>query len=223
MQYYITQITKAQEDERLRISRELHDDTAQLLADISRGLTSLTSYKKTLKKTDMGQLEKLGEMANAALKGVRRFSQDLRPSILDDLGLVPALEGLLTDLEQWSEIKAKLDISGKERRLKSEKELTIFRIAQEALSNIRRHSHASSVNTKVDFGDDAITVIISDNGKGFDMPERTSDLALHGKLGIIGMRERARLVGGTLVLQSEEGKGTIITLRVPVSEVNDSG
>lgn len=215
MEYYIKQVTKAQEDERLRISRELHDDTAQALATLSRGLDSLSTGEKELTKPVIKRLEKLHEMADSALDGVRRFSQDLRPPILDDLGLVPALEWLITDLEKGYDMATKVDITGSRRRLSPEIELTVFRIAQEVLSNIRRHSQASSVEMSLDFGADALTLIINDNGEGFNIPDRTSDLALSGKLGIIGMRERARLIGGTLIVQSEKGTGTTVTLRIP--------
>jgi len=215
MEYYITQITRAQEDERLRISRELHDDTAQVLASLSRGLDSLISEGKRLPKPTIERLEKLHKRADSALEGVRRFSQDLRPSILNDLGLVPALEWLIADIEKRSGMATKVNITGNQHRLPPEKELAVFRIAQEALSNVRRHSQASAVEMSIDFGDDALTLIISDNGQGFNMPQRASDLVLSGKLGIMGMRERARLTGGTLIVQSAVGAGTTVTLRAP--------
>jgi PAS domain S-box-containing protein len=215
MEYYIKQVTRAQEDERLRISRELHDDTAQVLAGLSRDLDSLISTKMKLPKPVIKELGKLHDMAASALEGVRRYSQALRPSILDDLGLVPALEWLITDLERGYGMAAKVSITGDQRRLAPEKELTVFRIAQEILSNVGRHSQASAVEMTMDFGADALTLIVSDNGQGFNIPQRTSDLALSGKLGIIGMRERARLIGGTLVLQSEPGVGMTVTLRIP--------
>lgn len=215
MEYYIKQITRAQEDERLRISRELHDDTAQALAGLSRGMNTLISEQRKLPASARKELEDLHDMADSALRGVRRYSQDLRPSILDDLGLVPALEWLIADLEKQCEMTTKFRVTGKQRRLQPEKELTIFRIAQEALSNVRRHSQASALEMTVDFGDDALTLIISDNGRGFGLPTRTSDLVLSGKLGMVGMRERARLISGTLVVQSEPGAGTTVTLRIP--------
>jgi PAS domain S-box-containing protein len=215
MQYYITQITRAQEDERLRISRELHDDTAQVLISLSRGLDLLTSGESKLPKRALERLDRLRQMTESVLDGVRRYSQDLRPSILDDLGLVPALEWLASDLEKEYGIKSKVSITGDQRRLQPERELAIFRIAQEVLNNVRKHSQASSVEMTIDFSEDAVTLIITDNGQGFNVPQRTSDLVLYGKLGIIGMRERARLIGGTLIVQSDIGSGTTITLRVP--------
>jgi len=154
-------------------------------------------------------------MADSALRGVRRFSQDLRPSILDDLGLVPALEWLIANLERAQNITTSVNIVGDRLRLSPEIELTVFRIAQEVMSNIRRHSNATSVELTLDYSADALTLIINDNGQGFIVPDRTSDLALSEKLGIIGMRERARLVSGTLIVQSEKDVGTTVTLRVP--------
>ena len=216
MQYYISRITMAQEDERLRISRELHDDTAQVLVSLARGLDLLISGKSKMPKSVTENLEKLYELTESALEGVRRFSQDLRPSVLDDLGLVPALEWLIADIGEQYGMATKVSITGDKRRLTSEKELTIFRIAQESLSNVKKHSLASTVEMTVDFSDDALTLVISDDGEGFHMPGRTSDLVLSGKLGVLGMRERARLVGGTLIVQSEIGTGTTVTLRVPI-------
>ncbi|MFC2069843.1 PAS domain S-box protein [Chloroflexota bacterium] len=215
MDYYIKQVTRAQEDERLRISRELHDDTAQALASLSRGLDSLISIKKELPEPVIKELDKLHDTADIALEGVRRYSQDLRPSILDDLGLIPALEWLIADLEQGYGMSTKVIVTGERQRLIPEKELTVFRICQEAISNIRSHSRATVVEMALDYGSDALTLIISDNGQGFDLPERTSDLAVSGKLGIIGMRERARLIGATLIVQSDRNTGTTVTLRIP--------
>lgn len=215
MEYYVKQITRAQEDERLRISRELHDDTAQLLATLSRELDTLITGKSTIKQPVKERLQQLYEMAETCLKGVRRFSQDLRPSILDDLGLVPALEWLIANLQDDLKVSTSVDLEGDSRRLSPEIELTVFRITQELISNIRRHSGATRVELALDYSEDALTLIVSDDGQGFSVPERTSDLALSGKLGIIGMRERARLVGGTLIVQSEKDAGTTVTLRVP--------
>jgi signal transduction histidine kinase len=214
MEYYITQITRAQEDERLRISRELHDETAQILASLSRDVASLVADESELPQALAQRLQKLGSVADSALEEVRRFSQDLRPSILDDLGLIPALEWLLSNLEKQCNIETSMSINGKQRRLTPEKELILFRIAQEALSNTRRHSNAATVSINIDIEDTALTMIINDDGLGFSIPQRASELVQSGRLGIVGMRERARLVGGTLVIQSEPGKGTTVTLRV---------
>jgi len=217
MQHYVTQITEAQESERKRISRELHDSTAQLLAGISRRLDSLMARKGSLLPAISQELAKLHDLTDEALDGVRRFSQDLRPSILDDLGLVPSMEWLLADLEKNNGITTEFKVRGEPRRHPPETEVVIFRIVQETLSNVNKHARASSVSLDVDFGDDALTILINDNGNGFDMPERPSNLVMSGKLGIVGMRERARLIGATLIVQSETGSGTSVTLRIPIA------
>jgi signal transduction histidine kinase len=186
-----------------------------MLASLSRDLASLSTDESKLPPDLVEHLQKLHTLADSALEGVRRFSQDLRPSILDDLGLIPALEWLQSNLERQYTIKTSISIKGTRRRLTPEKELILFRIAQEALSNARRHSEASAVSMSVDIDEMAFTLIISDDGRGFNIPERASELLQSGKLGIVGMRERARLVGGTLIVQSEPGKGTTVTLRVP--------
>jgi len=215
MEYYITQVTRAQEDERLRVSRELHDETAQELVVLSRDIATLLEEDDNIPRRLAERLQKLRETADSALEGVRRFSRDLRPSILDDLGLVPALEWLLESLERQYPIATSISITGSQARLAPEKELIIFRIAQEALANVRRHADATAVDVSVDIDESGLTLLVTDNGRGFVMPERAGDLAQLGKLGIVGMRERARLVGGTLIVQSEPGRGTTVSLHVP--------
>ncbi|GAI37297.1 unnamed protein product, partial [marine sediment metagenome] len=141
--------------------------------------------------------------------------QDLRPRILDDLGLIPALEWMAEDLEENYGIDAHVEVTGMEQTLPAETQLLLFRIAQEALTNIRRHAEASRAVVKLEFGDNSIKMAVSDNGRGFELPERMDDLANIGKLGLAGMRERARLLGGTLEVQSTPGKGTTLIVEVP--------
>ena len=215
LRFYLQQVTKAQEEERKRISHELHDETVQALVVLSRQLDTLASSDKELPEDYRHRLEEIWQQTNDIIREVRRLSQDLRPAALDSLGLLPALEWLASDVTEYSGIVTKVNVLGEKQRLPEEEELVLFRIAQEALSNVRRHSKASKVEMTIDFADGALTLSISDNGRGFDMPQRTSDLALSGKLGIIGMQERARLVGATLTVQSEVGAGTTVTLRMP--------
>lgn len=145
------------------------------------------------------------------IKGVRRFSQDLRPSILDDLGLLPALEGLLTSVTERDGLQTRVQVLGERRRFSPEVELTLFRIAQEALNNVRKHAQATLAVITVEFTDSTVQLKIQDNGRGFSPPALTGDLTPSGRLGLMGMYERARLLGGTLEVQSELGVGT----RVP--------
>ena len=163
----------------------------------------------------MRHLEQLRELTDSALRDVGRFSQDLRPPTLDHLGLLPALEGLMADVKE-NGVETELKVHGDRRRLSPETELALFRIVQEALSNVRRHSQASRVVTAVEFGEGRVTLTVDDNGRGFELPGRTDDLATTGKLGLIGMHERARLLNGTLTMHSEPGKGTTMTVDVPV-------
>jgi two-component system sensor histidine kinase DegS len=216
LSFYLQQVTRAQEEERKRIARELHDDTAQELVALSRKLDSFTPNASHLPARDISYLQELRQQTDRILDGVRRFSQDLRPSILDDLGLVPALEWLTSDLTNQFGIAIGMGVLGSVRRFPSETELVLFRIVQEALRNVWKHSKASRAWVTAEFDDDRTTLTVTDNGKGFELPERIGDLASTGKLGLVGMQERAQLIGGTLTLQSKLGEGTTVTVEVPV-------
>jgi two-component system sensor histidine kinase DegS len=216
MRFYARQITLAQEDERKRIARELHDDTIQALIALSRRLDALSTLSEQLPEPALRYLKQLRELITSALRNVRHFIQDMRPPALDHLGLIPTLEGLTTDLAEKEGLEVELTVEGEKRRLTSEEELVLFRIAQEALNNVRRHSQASQVAIQMEFYPDGVRMTINDNGQGFEVPEKTGDLVATGKLGLIGMYERARLLHGTLVVQSEPGKGTKIIADVPI-------
>ena len=214
MRFYVQQITRAQEDERKRIARVLHDDVAPPLLLLIQRLDSTASHTrpKSLKES----LENLRSQAIETLEGLRRCAQDLRPRILDDLGLIAALEWIAEDLVKNYGIDAHVEAVGTERSLPAEVQLLLFRIAQEALSNIRRHAGASMAEVKLEFESDKVTMTISDNGKGFELPDQIEGLASSSKLGIIGMYERARLLGGSLRIQSELDKGTQVVAEVPL-------
>jgi two-component system sensor histidine kinase DegS len=216
MRFYARQITRAQEDERKRIARELHDDTIQALVALSRRLDALSTLSEQLPQPAMRYLQQLRELTTSALRNVRRFINDMRPPALDHLGLVPALEGLTSDLTEKEGIEVNFIAEGERRRLTSEEELVLFRIAQEALNNVRRHSQASRVTIQMEFYPDGVRMTINDNGRGFRVPERTGDLIATGKLGLIGMYERARLLNGTLSVQSEPDEGTTVIVDVPI-------
>lgn len=220
LRYYMQQVTIAQEEERKRIARDLHDDIAQSLLLVMQGLDMLSSTKRPkLSSRQLKEyLEKLRNQAVDALEAVRRCAQDMRPRIIDDLGLVAALEWLTDDLTKYVEIDASTEVKGKERSLSSEAELLMFRIAQEALNNVRKHAQATKALLTVEFNDDSLTMMIWDNGRGFDVPKILGDLASLGKLGLAGMQERAKLIGGSLKIDSEKGKGTTVTVRVPIQD-----
>jgi len=210
LRFYLQQVGQAQEAERKRIARELHDETSQALVAISRNLDDLASGNSKL------SIQDIKKQVRSVLQGVRHFSQQLRPSILDDLGLLPAVKWLASDLTKDYNITADVEVVGNQRKLPPEVELMLFRIIQEALTNVRKHSEANRVCVRVEFTDHNTKVTVSDNGKGFEMPARVGDLARTGKLGLAGMQERAQLLGGALTIDSKLGKGTALTVEVPL-------
>jgi PAS domain S-box-containing protein len=214
LRYYLHEITRAQEEERKRIARELHDDTAQLLGSLSRQLDNFVRKKHGLAPNEVLFLKDLQAQLNRGVQSVHRFVQDLRPSLLDDLGLIPALRSLMKDLQEYDGIGTNLEVVGGERRFSPEFESLLFRIVQEALNNIRRHARASEAKVAIDFTGDKVRVTISDNGRGFELSVGVDDLPRSGKLGLAGMRERARLLGGTLKVESTPGRGTTLIIEV---------
>lgn len=216
LRFYVQQITRAQEEERKRIARELHDDTTQALVALSHQIEDFASITRQLSVDDVELLKTWREQLRDVLQRVRYFSRDLRPSIVDDLGLLPALEWLTDDLEKQSGIEANLRVVGTQRRLSPEVELLLFRIIQEATNNARRHAEASKIEVCVEFHRGKIVATIMDNGKGFELPETLGELSRSGKLGLIGAEERARLLGGNLTVKSEPSKGTTVVVEAPI-------
>jgi len=217
MHYYGQLITRAQEDERKRIARELHDDVSSTLLLLAQSLDTVIPNDRTRQYKELKQkLEVLRSQAVEALDQLRRCAQDLRPRILDDLGLVAALEWVAEEMEKNYGIRARVEVTGAERDLPSEAQLVLFRIAQEAFSNIRRHAEASTAVIKLRFRDASITMTVSDNGKGFEVPQRIEDLISSGSLGIMGMSERAQLLNGILTVQSQLSGGTSVKVKLPL-------
>ncbi len=215
LRYYLRQVTRAQEEERQRIAQELHDDTVQDLVLLLHNIDRFSATSDFLPPQEIIFLEELRQRIHVISDEVRRFTQDLRPSILDDLGLLPALEWLAQDVGKHFEIKVDFTSVGKERSFDAETRLTIFRMVQEALRNVWKHSGASEAQIKVEFSNDKTTFTVTDNGKGFVVPERVENLAPAGKLGLVGMQERAQLIGARLQVQSQPGKGTSVTIELP--------
>jgi signal transduction histidine kinase len=216
LRYYARRITQSQENERKRIARELHDDTIQSLIALSRRLEGLVTGEEPLPEAAAERIGELWRQTTEMIRRVREFSQNLRPSVLDDLGLLPCLEELTTDLERQVGLQTEFQALGEKRRLSSEVELTLFRIAQEALSNVRRHSRASKVTTLIELADSVARMKIEDDGVGFRPPKLTDDLRAEDGLGLIGMHERVRLLGGNLRIESEQDSGTIVVAEVPI-------
>lgn len=215
LRFYLEQATRAQEEERKRISRELHDETIQALVVLSRQLDTIASNSKDISEDNRLHLEKLRQETNNIMQGIRRLSQDLRPAALDRLGLLAALEWLASDVAEFSGIATKVNVIGSERLFTEEIKLVLFRIIQEALRNVWRHSQATGAEITVEFEPGKTRISVTDNGKGFNLPQTMGDLAKDGKLGLAGMQERARLIGGTLTVQSQPGKGSTVTVELP--------
>ena len=216
LRYYLSQITKAQEEERKRIARDLHDDTSQALYALSRQIDNFTRDNTDLTADTVSFLKGLCQHLNATLEGIRRFTHELRPPMLDDLGLLSAVRWQISDFGKQSGIEADLMITGAERRFSAEVELIISRIIQEALRNVEKHAQASKVDVNIEFGKGKTKVSICDNGKGFDLRANLADLPRGGKLGLAGMEERVRLLNGNLNIESKPGKGTRVTVELPV-------
>lgn len=204
---FLTLFTQAQEEERRRISRELHDDTAQVLIASSRRVARLARELSGPQKERADDI--LGDL-NAAIESVRRFARNLRPSVLDDLGLLPALEWLASQ----AQTETRLEVSGTERRLPPAVELTIFRLVQEALTNVDKHAQAHSAAIRVQFGAQEVQVSVRDNGLGFSN-EQAQAKAQAGHLGLTGLRERVALAGGQLSVDSTPGQGSAVTFTLP--------
>jgi PAS domain S-box-containing protein len=213
-QFYIAEITRAQEEERKRIARELHDDIIQSLATLALETDAMNMGEEQLSDETIRQLEQLRVRIVSLMESVRNFSHELRSEILGQFGLVPALDLLTEEIREEGKIGARFLLSGSVRRLPAEAELVLFRIAQEALRNTRRHSEATEVVVNMKLTPKEVKLRITDNGRGFKLPKSLGDFASNQKLGIIGMQERARLLDGSFLIKSQVGKGTTIMVSV---------
>lgn len=211
---YAMQMTQAQEEERKRIARELHDEAAQNVVVIKRKVADLAH--RLVDTPFATELETISALATRTVAGMRRFSRDLRPPTLDELGLASALEQLLVEVRERTSISTELTIEGRPRRLPIETELTIFRIGQAAVHNVEHHAQAATVAIRLGFFPGLIRIEIEDDGQGFAAPRSMTELTEQGKLGLIGMNERAQLVGGALRIDSRPGAGTEVVLEVPI-------
>ncbi len=216
LRFYLRQVTRAQEDERMRIARELHDGVIQSLAGLSLELDGFASDDASLSSDKSVSLETLQHKIAGMSEDVRRLSQSLRPATLDRLGLVPALQSMAADIREHSGIALRVEAHGAGQRLPAEVELTLFRIAQEAIRNISRHSQATAGEIMVEFDNSRARIVVTDNGKGFEVPSTTDDLVREAKLGLAGMYERAQLLGGSLEIQSQPGEGTTVKIEMPM-------
>ncbi|QHS23302.1 histidine kinase [Virgibacillus sp. MSP4-1] len=205
-------IIDAQEEERRRLSREIHDGPAQLLANVMlrSDLIERTFRERGLEEA-IKEVQQVRQFVRTALYEVRRIIYDLRPMALDDLGLYPTLNKYLDSVSEHSGIHIKFTSRGQEQRLESKYEIAFFRLVQEAVQNAVKHSEASLIQVHMEMKTDKVNILIADNGKGFDLEEKEKS-----SFGLIGMRERIEMLGGTLQINTEPQKGTKIIIQVPL-------
>ncbi len=212
---YIGAITTAQEEERRRLARELHDETIQSLIALKQRVQLRQLARQDGREID--SLEEIEIMTEQTIEELRRLTRALRPIYLEDLGLVAALEMLVRETSQAAGIPVEFQRSGVERRLEPTVELALYRMAQESLSNVARHAGASHAALQIDFTPQAVILRITDDGKGFNAPQRLAELAPSGHFGLLGLFERSEMIGGRLEIKSRPGKGSQLIIHVPLT------
>jgi signal transduction histidine kinase len=212
----LEQVITAQEDERKRVARELHDEFAQTLTALAMELEAAARRIPPELPAARDAVMRTHQRAIQSIEEVRRLILDLRPVVLDDHGLVPALRWYAERCLAPLGIAARVAAPGWRRRLDPRTEVVIFRIVQEALNNIARHSGATEAEVRLELGDDRLDVTVTDNGRGFAPHARTGAPAGARGLGLLGMRERASLLGGEFAVESALGRGTRVRVRVPL-------
>jgi two-component system, NarL family, sensor histidine kinase DegS len=213
-------IILAQEEERKRIAREIHDGPAQSLANL---VLRTEIAERMLEKNDLklvrDELIDLKMQIRLGLEEIRKIIFNLRPMALDDLGLVPALRKFVQDFEEKTRIRAIFDTSGREKRLTSAMEAAMYRLVQEAFNNALKHAQPSFISLEMNFVEDELELKIEDNGVGFSVDSLQAKARLYSHFGIIGMRERVELLQGNMDIQSVIGQGTKIIIQVPTNAV----
>jgi PAS domain S-box-containing protein len=215
-------VLQAQEEERKRLARELHDDTAQSLSTLLINVDLLEPFLPADSGQLRGGLDRIRDLTKRTLDTVRALSHGLRPTILDDFGLVAALRWYVDEYEDTFGVHVDVEIGSPREPLTPDVELALFRIAQEALTNSGKYADAARARLTLTFPDSRAVLTIADNGKGFDR-QLVSGPSKHGGLGLYGMQERADLLGATLNIVTQPGKGTRVTVSVPLISSQGAG
>ena len=208
------QLLSAQEEERKMISRELHDQIAQTLTGINIRLASLKTESTLNHKGLQKKISSTQRLVEKSVDIVHRFARELRPTVLDDLGLIPALHSFMKSFTARTGVRTHLTAFAAVERLDTAKRTVLFRVAQEALTNVARHAQASRVEVSIQKLPGCIGLKIKDDGKSFNV-ERTLHANGGKRLGLLGMRERLEMVGGKFTVESAPGKGTTILAQIP--------
>lgn len=215
LESYAGQMLRAQEDERLRIAREVHDGPLQSLVSLCRQLDALEDLRREGSSDDLsGDTGQARSVAEAIVVELRDLARDLRPSVLDDLGLDAAVRSLVKDVGTRAGIDGRLEIQGRARRPHPDVELALFRITQEALRNVERHAHASYARVTLTYTEQVVTLSVVDDGVGFDTSVGTRPP--FDRFGLLGMKERAVWLGGRFRVVSAPGKGARVEASLPM-------
>ncbi len=209
-------IIEAQEDERKRLSREIHDGPAQMMANVMlrSELIERIYHEKGIVDA-LNEIRSLRNMVKSSLAEVRRIIYDLRPMALDDLGLIPTLAKYLRTFQEHNEVAVDFQHFGKDQRLPQQFEVALFRLVQEAVQNAYKHAEPTEIQVKIEIKPTKVIMIIKDDGKGFEPSTKKE-----GSFGLIGMKERVNMLKGELNIQSKLNRGTIVAIGIPLSSPN---
>ncbi|WP_345242324.1 sensor histidine kinase [Pontibacillus salipaludis] len=207
------QIIEAQEEERRRLSREIHDGPAQMLANVMlrSDLIDRTFRQRGVNEA-LKEIKEVRGMVRSALYEVRRIIYDLRPMALDDLGLVPTLKKYLATIEEYNNMDIPFTAYGEDKRLDPKYEVALFRLVQEAVQNAVKHAEASKIEVKFELKRSLVNIIVKDDGRGFDTSQKKEK-----SFGLVGMKERVEMLDGEISIDSQLGSGTIIMIQVPLN------
>jgi signal transduction histidine kinase len=211
------QLLLAQEEERKKISRELHDVIAQTLTSINVQLATLKKEAALDARGLERNIARTQKLVEKSVDVVHRFARELRPTVLDDLGLIPALHTFMKNFREETGIRVSLSAFAAVEKMNGDKRTVLYRVAQEALANVARHAQASRAEVKIEKVDGGVCMKIKDNGKGFET-ERVLSARRGQRLGLLGMRERLDMVGGKFTVTSRPGKGTTVLAQVPLMD-----
>jgi signal transduction histidine kinase len=209
------QLLSAQEEERRKISRELHDVIAQTLTGINVRLAALKGESAASIKDLQSKITSTQRLVEKSVDIIHRFARELRPTVLDDLGLIPALQSFLKGYMEDTGIRVTLTVFAGIEHSDSDTRTVLYRIAQEALANVSRHSKASHADVSIQETEGLIRMEIKDDGQGFEVDGTTQAKTKNNRLGLLGMRERVEMVGGTFCVESTPGTGTTVRVEIP--------
>ncbi|RIJ33979.1 sensor histidine kinase [Pontibacter oryzae] len=213
---------KAQEDERRRVARDLHDEVGAMLAVVKLNLHQLVTSANLEDETFLAKSYNMRQQLDDVLSSVRRISHDLMPVVLEKMGLVPAFEAMRRTLAATGQIELLLDYNEKNVRLPAQHELLLYRMVQELLNNTLKHAQASQVTINLHFGVATTLLKYKDNGIGFDMDAMREEQQESGGLGIMSLQSRTALLDGSIHIHSEPGTGTTAEISIPVLALQDT-